>query len=192
SPLLVAESGPPFDITAGRDIYGTTLFNARPGIAADVTRPGLVATSYGLLDPNPTLDERILPRNYGRGPGSILLNLRIAKTFAFGAKGEGNAGAANLPGGLGPRAGTNAGALGLGGTSQAQGASTLARRFNLVASLSIRNLLNHNNPGDIIGNITSPRFGQANQAAGNRSTGGTGFSEAANNRRLEFQVRLTF
>jgi len=52
-----------------------------------------------------------------------------------------------------------------------------------------RNLLNHTNPGPIIGNITSPIFGQANQPAGG---GGFIFSEAANNRRLELQMRFTF
>jgi hypothetical protein len=56
--------------------------------------------------------------------------------------------------------------------------------------LSIRNLLNHTNPGPIIGNITSPLFGQANQMAGNQN--GEGFSENANNRRLELQMRLAF
>jgi hypothetical protein len=64
------------------------------------------------------------------------------------------------------------------------------RRFSLNVSMTIRNLLNHTNPGPIIGNITSLRFGHANQPAGN--LGGTGFSEAANNRRLELQIRLTF
>jgi len=57
--------------------------------------------------------------------------------------------------------------------------------------MSVRNLLNHTNPGPIIGNITSPLFGQANQPAGG-GPGGGGFSEAANNRRLELQMRLTF
>jgi hypothetical protein len=53
-------------------------------------------------------------------------------------------------------------------------------------------MINHTNPGPIIGNITSPLFGQANQPAGANTLGGTGFSESANNRRLEFQTRLTF
>jgi len=52
------------------------------------------------------------------------------------------------------------------------------------------NLLNHTNPGPIIGNITSPLFGRANQPAG--GGGPAGFSEAANNRRLELQTRFTF
>ena len=31
SPFVVAQTGAPFDITAGSDLYGTTLFNGRPG-----------------------------------------------------------------------------------------------------------------------------------------------------------------
>src|SRR5262249_59366727 len=69
SPLVNIASGPPFDITAGRDVYGTTLFNGRPGIGTDPNKPDVVQTVYGLLDPGPTPDQRILPRNYGRGPG---------------------------------------------------------------------------------------------------------------------------
>ena len=61
-------------------------------------------------------------------------------------------------------------------------------RYSLAIALSVRNLLNHTNPGPIIGNITSPLFGQANQMAG----GGGGFSENANNRRLEWQTRFSF
>jgi hypothetical protein len=56
--------------------------------------------------------------------------------------------------------------------------------------MSIRNLLNHTNPGAITGNITSPYFGFANQAAGGPN--GEGFYENANNRRLESQIRFTF
>ena len=71
-----------------------------------------------------------------------------------------------------------------------QGAtSTGNRRYGLTISLQIRNLTNHNNPGPIIGNITSPLFGMANQPAG---SGNGIFSESANNRRLELQTRFTF
>ncbi len=63
-------------------------------------------------------------------------------------------------------------------------------RYNLTIGLSTRNLLNHTNPGPIIGNIMSPLFGQANQIAG--APNGEGFSENANNRRLEWQMRFTF
>ncbi len=181
SPLFVADSGAPYDITAGQDLYGTTLFNGRPGVATDTSRPGLVSTAYGLLDPNPVLGEKILSRNYGRGPAIFMLNLRVSKVFAFGPSGEGSI----STGGRRPETGP------FGGGSGSNSVAT-SHRYNLAVSLSMRNILNHNNPGPIIGNVTSPLFGQANQPYGAGGLGGTGFSESANNRRLELQMRLTF
>jgi hypothetical protein len=166
NPLIALQSGPPFDITAGSDFYGTTLFNGRPGIATDPSRPGLVPTPYGLLDPNPTPGETLIARNFGRGPGQMSVNLRVAKVFGFGAERK----SAQHKGGI--------------------FAAPAERHYSLSVSMSIRNLLNHTNPGPIIGNITSPLFGRANQVAGNRN--GEGFSENANSRRLELQIRLGF
>ena len=187
SPLLTMESGTPFDITAGRDLYGDTLFNGRPGFAANASKAGVVQTAYGLLDPSPAPDERLVPRNYGRGPGAILFNLRIAKTLTFGAAPEvGGPQPTRLPGE--PQRQTG----GVFNSAATSGASSSGKRYSVVLQLSIRNLLNHNNPGPINGNITSPLFGRANQSAGGGAPGGTGFSESANNRRLEFQMRFTF
>ena len=190
NPMLTANSGPPFDITVGHDVYGDTLFNGRPGIAADASKAGVVATPYGLLDPNPTPGEPLLPRNFGRGPGQIMLNMRVGRTFRFGMIREGAA-AANTGGGVGGGGegrGAPSSPFGTAGAGQGGGAST-ARRFSLTVSMQIRNLTNHNNPGAIIGNIASPLFGRANQPAG---SGNAIFSESANNRRLELQMRLTF
>jgi hypothetical protein len=64
------------------------------------------------------------------------------------------------------------------------------RKYNLTVAMSMRNLLNHTNQGPIIGNISSPLFGRSNQMAG--TPNGEGFSEAANNRRLELQIRLAY
>jgi carboxypeptidase family protein len=186
SPFLNFQSGAPFDITTGSDLYGTTLFNARPGITTEPNKPGLVPTAYGLLDPNPAPGERILSRNFGRGPAQIWVNFRIAKTFGFGPERGGGSG------------GQGGGPFG--------GNPTTNRRYNMSISLSARNLLNHTNPGPIIGNIASPLFGQANQmggggfgpglgpggGAGFGGIGFGGFAENANNRRLEMQVRFTF
>jgi hypothetical protein len=209
NPFLTANTGPPFDITAGHDLYGDTLFNGRPGVATDPGKPGVVVTRYGLLDPNPTAGDKLLPRNFGRGPGQIMLNMRVGRTFAFGAPREGSAAA---PGGFGGGPGGSGGGPGGGGGGPGGGgggrgapssgpfsmgegggrggfASSVNRRYSLSVSMQIRNLTNHNNPGPIIGNITSPLFGQANQPAG---VGGGRFSESANNRRLELQTRFTF
>ena len=76
-----------------------------------------------------------------------------------------------------------------GGAGQGGGAASTNRRYSLTISMQIRDLTNHNNPGPIIGNITSPLFGQANQPAG---VGNSVSSESANNRRLELQTRFTF
>jgi len=73
---------------------------------------------------------------------------------------------------------------------RAGGVSSTTHRYNLTLSLSVRNLTNHTNPGPIVGNITSPLFGQANQASG--TGGGGGISESANNRRTEIQLRFAF
>lgn len=184
SPLFIADSGAPFNITIGHDLYGNTLFNGRPSIATDPNRPGLVATNYGLLDPNPGPGEPLLPRNYGRGPGIVMLNLRISKVFAFGPPGEGSVSTG------GGRRGQQGGPFSVGGSGG--GSTPTGHRYNLTISLSTRNILNHNNPGPIIGNIASPLFGLANQPYGIGTLGGTGFSESANNRRLELQTRFTF
>ena len=187
SPFVVAQTGAPFDITAGNDLYGTTLFNGRPGIATDPSKPGLIQTSYGLLDPNPTPGERLLSRNYGRGPGQFNMNLRIAKTIGFGKERGASGGQAS---GAAPGQGAALAAVSGRGLGGLIGSPSTSRRFNLSIGLSVRNLLNHTNPGPIVGNITSPYFGFANQIAGGQN--GEGFYETANNRRLESQIKFTF
>jgi len=187
SPLIILQSGAPFNITSGTDAFDTSLFNARPGFATDLTKVGLIHTSYGILDPNPTAGERVLPRNYGRGPGQFTVNLRFSKSIGFGAE-KGGGGSSNAPaisGGQGQAAAT--GGIGLG---RLLGTPSTSRKYNLILSMSARNLLNHTNPGPIIGNITSPLFGRANQVAD--TLNGEGFSENASNRRLEMQIRFTF
>ncbi|HJT00799.1 MAG TPA: hypothetical protein VJ756_17025, partial [Terriglobales bacterium] len=98
----------------------------------------------------------------------IMLNLRLGKTFEFGALEGSNA------------------------TARQGKPRSEHRRYSLSFSAHLRNILNHNNPGPVIGDITSPFFGRANQSAGSKHLGGTGFLESANNRRLEIQTKFTF
>jgi hypothetical protein len=185
SPYAVLQTGAPFDITSGEDFYGTTLFNSRPAFAA-AGRAGAILTAYGLLDPTPVAGEAIVPRNYGRGPGQVSVNLRVGKAIGFGRlKGEKAARDPAIPAASAPVGGvTNSSLRGL------LGSPTSERRYTLTISMSIRNLTNHTNAGPIIGNVTSPLFGFANQVAG--TPNGEGFYETANNRRLELQMRLAF
>ena len=186
SPFVIIQSGAPFDITTGSDIYDTTLFNARPGIPTDPTKLGLIQTGYGLLDPNPSPDEHILGRNYGRGPGQMRVNLRIAKAIGFGSE-TGPPAEKRQAASAGGATAAQASGRGLGGII---GNPKTTRRYNMIISMSIQNLLNHTNPGPINGDITSPLFGFANKIAGGPN--GEGFFETANNRRLEAQLRFTF
>jgi hypothetical protein len=189
SPFVSVQSGAPFNITTGSDYYGDTLFNARPGVATDPNKPGVIMTRYGLLDPNPTPGETLLPRNFGRGPGAVSFNARLSKTFGFGAPREGGSGSGSGGGGGDHRGGPGGPFGGGGGMGGMFNTPSTPHRYNLTFSMSARNLLNHNNPGPIIGNITSPLFGMANSAA---IGWGGGFAENANNRRLELQMRFTF
>ena len=186
SPFVIIQSGAPFDITAGSDLYGTTLFNGRPGTATDPNKPGVILTKYGLLDPNPSPGQPVLGRNYGRGPGQMRVNLRVAKAIGFGSE-VGRAGEQRPSASAGGAGVAQASGRGLGGII---GAPKTVHRYNLIVSMSIQNLLNHNNRGPITGDITSPLFGSANRIAGGPN--GEGFFETADNRRLEAQIRFTF
>jgi len=196
SPLIVIQSGPPFDIITSQDVYGDTLLSARPGIPTNLNKPGLIQTPYGLLDPNPSPGERILPRDFGRGPGLFSVDLRLARTWGLGslksgARANRNASGAPAVGAPAAPAAGPAGRGGIGGfdnISSGGGGSSSERRYSLTASVSARNIFNHVNPGPIIGNINSPLFGQANQIAG----GVGAYSGYSDNRRLEFQLRLGF
>jgi hypothetical protein len=190
NPLVTYQSGAPFNITSGEDPFGTSIFSARPGIVTDASRPGVIRTPYGLLDPNPLPGETLIGRNAGRGPAQIMVNLRVQKTWSFGRE-RGASGATSERSSGGGGGGNNVGGLVPANPNPGLFSnSSVSRRYNLSLGMSGRNLLNRNNPGLISGNITSPLFGRANQIAG--TPNGEGFLETASNRRLEMQVRFTF
>jgi hypothetical protein len=63
------------------------------------------------------------------------------------------------------------------------------RKYRISAGVSIRNILDHANPGLIVSNIASPLFGQANQMYGQN---GEGLPRTHCNLRIELQVRFAF
>lgn len=202
SPFIVINSGAPFNITTGTDPYDTTLYTARPGLVTDpsLVPDGTKLVTYGslLLDPNPKPNapgEVILPRNFGRSPGSVTVNLRLAKTFGFGPSREGSfngggGGPGGPPGGGGGGHGGHGGppGIGMGGMGGMFGNPTTGKRYNLTLSVNARNLLNHVNPGPINGVLGTPLFGESNSLGG----GFGAFSQNGNNRRLELQARFQF
>ncbi len=119
SPLLVANSGAPFNVTIGRDLNGDSIFNDRPAFATDLSRPSVVQTSLGAFDTAPIPGQTIIPINFGNSPGQFTLNMRLSKTIGLGPRIEaantganpqrGGAGGGGRPTGGGPGGGAPVG-----------------------------------------------------------------------------------
>jgi hypothetical protein len=223
SPFLTLQSGSPYDVVLGRDIFGNTLRNARPTFAtSSCTTTDQTALGDFCLNPTPGLADNLVPRNYLTGAGLISFNIRVARTFGFGAK-RGNAAAGDMgggPGGPGGGGGPRGGGMGGGGGrgpgggggggmrmgggggrgGGMGGGETTEHRYNVTLSVMFNNVLNHYNPGGFVGNLNSPQFGQATSIntgfgggpGGGGPGGGPGGGSSANNRRVEFQTRFTF
>ncbi|MGI8785869.1 MAG: carboxypeptidase regulatory-like domain-containing protein [Acidobacteriota bacterium] len=208
NPFVMATSGRPFNITTGRDTNADTLFTERPTFATDLSRPGVVVSSFGAFDPNPTAGQPVIPRNFGESPGFIMTRLGIRKTFGIGARPEqaANAQAGGPPAGMwagggggggrdGGHGGGGGGRMGGGGFGAGGGS---AGRYNLTLSIDISNVINHTNQGPVIGNLTSPLFGVSNSATagfgfrGAGGGGGGGGTSSAGNRRVELGLRFSF
>src|SRR5215203_2854120 len=102
NPMIIANTGRPFNIITGADNNGDSIVNDRPAFAdsqtvacapgqrpGPVTAPGLtpcglVQTSFGNFDLLPKAGQTVIPRNYAEGPGFFSVNLRVGRTFAFG------------------------------------------------------------------------------------------------------------
>jgi hypothetical protein len=212
APFVAVRSGAPYDVLAGTDLYGTTYTNARAAFApagscagatgvvleGDVvcSPAGNFTTSYNVANP-----ASLVPRNYLTMPGLVSVNLRIYRVFGFGpertsqAQSGGGWGGPGGPGGGGPPPG-GGGPGGMRGGGRGMSGETTPHRFNLTLGANFTNILNHFNPGGYQGVITSPYFLQAtsvNTGFGGGFPGGGGMAgSTANNRRIEFQTRLTF
>jgi hypothetical protein len=203
SPMVVASSGQPFNFSVGQDLNGDSQFNDRPAFAnGSTTIDDERDTRWGRFDIKPKTGQTIVPVNYGTGPGAVMVNLRVAKTFGFGNKKKSEFAAAASGGGgehdHGPRGGPGGGGHGpggggFGGHGPGGGgpwggpAGSSRARYNLTLSANARNLFNHTNLAPPVGSLSSPNFGQS------IALGGL-FGGRSNpyNRRLEFRVQFSF
>jgi hypothetical protein len=202
NPFVVANTGPPFNITTGRDVNLDRQVNERPSFAgpnADCTLRTIRCTPFGNFNLTPLPGEQIVPRNFGNSPGSFVVNLRVSRAFAFGTIGRGNAAAARPTGAGGPTvvaAGPGGPRMVGGGPGgpgpQGPGGSASEKRFNLNVSINFQNLLNHVNLSRPEGNLSSPNFGESLGLAGSFGGFAGGGSTGAGNRRIYAQVRLNF
>jgi hypothetical protein len=199
SPMLVADSGTPFNMTIGQDLNGDNQFNDRPAFAT-ASSTDTLSTKYGVFDLDPSSGEARIPYNYGDGPAQLSMNLRVAKSFGIGPRVEGGSNAAGQggpggPGGGGPPRGGGpgggpGGGLGPGGLSQNGGPPRLdqavPRRYSLNFSAMARNVFNTVNLSQPVGVLESPLFGKSTALAGGF------FSSAASNRSIDLQVSFSF
>ena len=190
SPFLVAQSGPPFNITVPTDLSGTTVLNSRPAFASSLSNPAnVVVTQFGAFDSVPVPGETIVPINYGSTPPRVSLNVRFGKTFGFGRKPE-TASTASPGEGRGGRGGGGGGEHGRGGMMGGGFGGGLGsptdRRYNLTFNVSVRNIFNIVNVATPNGVLGSPFFGQPNSLAPGP------YSSAGSNRRVDLQMQFTF
>ncbi len=200
SPMLVTNSGQPFNITVGQDLNGDNQFNDRPAFATAASTQTL-ETSYGNFDLDPTWNQSRIPYNYGTGPGQFSMNMRVSKSIGIGPKVTGTSGAAfggpGGPGGGGPPPGGGpggggppGGGLGPGGLSRSGGPPRLdqatARRYSLNFTAMGRNIFNSVNLAQPVGVLESPVFGKSNALSGGF------FSSPASNRSIDLQVSFNF
>ena len=198
SPMLVANSGSPFNIVIGQDLNGDNQFNDRPAFATSGST-NVLQTGYGSFDLNPASDISRIPYNFGTGPGQFSMNARLSKSFGIGPKVEGRAATGGFggPGGGGPPPGGGpggggppGGGLGPGGFSRSGGPprmdQVLPRRYSLTFAAMARNIFNSVNLAQPVGVLQSPLFGKSNSLAGGF------FSSPASNRSIDLQLTFNF
>jgi hypothetical protein len=215
NPFFVANSGAPYNITTGRDTNGDGFAMERPALvsatALNCNGTGLVyAPGFGCFNLNPGPGDTIIGRNSGRGPANVTLNLRLARTWAFGSKSEGReengpppgmgglrgmeggrGGPGGGPGGGGPGGGgppMMGGGRGPGGGFRGMFGADAGKRYAITLSVSARNVFNTANYSAPSGDLSSPFFGQYRSLAGFGPFGGANTF----NRRLDLQLRFTF
>jgi len=170
NPMINIRTGAPFNIYTGIDQNHDLSFSDRPSLAQPGD-PVVIHTPFGDFNPNPLPGEQIIPRNFGQGPGMVIVNLNVSKTFGFGpapnnygqASGQGQTNRGNR----GNRGGGSFGGArggGFGGPGGGFFGGDSRHKYNLTIGVNMQNVLNHTNLVGYSGNLSSPFFGIANQA----------------------------
>jgi hypothetical protein len=197
SPMIMASSGRPFNLTLGQDLNRDTSFNDRP---TGLTRnTDLSASLYSQITQcrtsqlDPVTNRPVCAQTYGQylasafpngvraiGPGSLNVNLNVSRTWGIGKR-SGNNVQAGQGGGMGGRGPGGMGGPGMGGGMRGGGGfggpgmgggfgggGAEGARFTVQLSASITNLLNRVNFSQYSGTLTSPYFNLANSAGAAR------------------------
>lgn len=178
--FLIGSSGPPFNITTGRDTNGDTLFSERPAFATDLNEPGVVVTPLGAFDPTPSPGQTIIPRNFGRAPGFLIVNMSLGKAFKFGHAIEPKS----------PPPGGPSTTPASGGDKKPPAKPPVQRPYAVSFSINATNIFNRTNRSVPVGNMSSPFFLQSPSGSNQFSFGPSNGS--GGNRMITLRVRLSF
>ncbi len=171
SPLIVAQSGNPYNITSGVDVFHDNIFNSRATFATPSTAGAKSIGNCGtFVEPPTDAPYTPVPINDCTGPANFTMNLRIVKTFGFGEKtgprpqGQGGQ---NGPGGPpgGGRGPGGPGGRGGGGGGFGGGGASSGRRYNLSFGVMADNIFNIVDRSTPVGTFTSPSFGSSTTLA---------------------------
>jgi hypothetical protein len=206
SPFFTAQTGSPYNITTGIDSNDTGFATERPALVAGMSGSTCSGTNLvyapglGCFNLLPAPGTPTIGRNYGRGPGMVALNLRLARTWGFGNRGESGiaggfggppgGGGGGMRGGGGPPPGAGMG--GPGGPPRGLFGGDSGKRYNLTLSIQARNILNHPSYGAPEGDLSSPFFGESRSLAGFGGFGPGGGSSTTYDRKIDVQLRFTF
>jgi len=167
SPYIAMSSGQPFNITSGKNLFGTTA-------GAGGSRPSFTTLALGTKDVYPTPwgnvydglpvpGQRTIPINLGTGPSQFVANVGLSKAFAFGPPRE----AASGSGAASASTPTSTVAAPAGGA-----AKKAPGRYSMRLGIYARNVFNQTNYGTPVGAVGSSSFLQsltlANQGPANR------------------------
>lgn len=81
--FFIISSGSRFNIITGQDTNGDGFYSERPAFSNNPNKIGVIKTKYGLLDPNPSVSDTLIPRNLGRGSLQSNFDVFIYKRFGF-------------------------------------------------------------------------------------------------------------
>ncbi|HZH31129.1 MAG TPA: carboxypeptidase regulatory-like domain-containing protein [Pyrinomonadaceae bacterium] len=197
--------------TLARNLRTTPFgdFDLRPAPGAEII-PRNFGRSPGQFTVNMRINKSF---GFGEVPGAAARRTAAAgQTPAGGETPAGGAGGGRrgAGGGGGGRAGGGGGGGGGGGRGGAGGGGPFGqggifgaggggggeqKRYNLTLGINIANIFNRTNPGPVVGNLSSQRFGQSIQSGGGfgfGGGGGGGFGGGGGNRRVEAQIRFSF
>jgi hypothetical protein len=194
NPMIIASTGRPFNITTGLDTNYDSIFFERPTYTqlANVCRDRGLNAPYCDISGISNPDTTVIPRNYGRGPGSFVMNLNLSKTFGFGGKENAAAGGQTAGGsGRGGRGGGGRGGMGGGPMGGFFGGGETRKPYNLTFGVNFRNIFNTVNLSSPVGNLNSPNFGKSLSTGGGFGFFGGGDGGSAN-RRIDLSVRFSF